>query len=106
MKIIHRMPALAAVLAMGLATQAAADSAHMRNGSVVRGNLLGATARTIHMQTRTGLRRLRVGEVSEIKLEPREAARAPASADRDGERRAVIVGNGKDQSIERVTATH
>ena len=100
------LASIAALLVAGASVPAQADTAYLRSGHVLSGTFLGATPRTIHLQTREGLRRLPVSQVSELKLEPRPEVEPAASAPRDDDRRVVIVGSGRGQSIERHTASN
>jgi len=97
--------ALVAAL-LGAALPASADTVHLRDGRVVTGEFLGATARTLHMRTRERIRRLELSEVERVELDPRQdeepvAARSGPVAGQ----RVTIVGTGPAQAIEREPVT-
>ena len=93
---------IAATLALGLATPAlaCADTVALRDGSVISGEFLGATSRSVQIRTGDGIRRLPIADVARVELDPRPEA-APAVAPADSDQRVVIVGTGPALSIER-----
>jgi len=93
---------IAAVLALGLATPVMvhADTIALRDGSVIHGEFLGATARSMQVRTRDGIRRLPITDVARIDLDPRPEAE-PDSPPPDTGQRVLIVGTGPEQTIER-----
>lgn len=102
---MHPSTKFAALTVAFLATNAvAADTLIMRDGRELTGQFIGSTAQSVHVRTAKGIERFALRDVHTIRLEPRAATRErkePAAGD-DRAQRAIIVGQGQTQSIERV----
>jgi len=92
----------ALALALAAALPAAADSVHLRDGRVLTGEFLGATARTLHLRTAGQIRRLSLSDVARLELDarPQEGAPAAAAPPPGQDARVVILGTGAAQVIE------
>lgn len=87
---------------VGAALPAGADSIHLRDGRVLTGEFLGATARTLHLRVAERIRRVPIAEVARMDLDPRsEAEPVGAASPSRREERVTIVGTGPAQAIER-----
>ncbi|MFT5448778.1 MAG: hypothetical protein ACI9DC_003963 [Gammaproteobacteria bacterium] len=96
---------LSVVLSIGLIVSGsvAADTLVLRDGRTVSGKFIGSTSRSAHLRTSSGIERYPLRDVQTIRLEPRSDAgdRAASKRGRAPGPRALIVGQGQSQSIER-----
>ena len=100
MSSVLRAAVLGAVLCAAL--PAGADSIHLRDGRVLTGEFLGATARTLHLRVAERIRRVPIAEVARMDLDPRsEAEPVGAASPSRRDERVTIVGTGPAQAIER-----